>query len=92
MPWRSAMAPRSFSTAFTSIPNGRGIGSALLDAVIAGHPRAKAIRLEVLKDNAAAIAWYRAKGFDNYGETGNATGTAGIASAYMDKKLVARTH
>lgn len=71
---------------------GKGIGSALLDAVIAGHPRAKAIRLEVLKDNAAAIAWYRAKGFENYGETGNATGTAGIASAYMDKKLVARTH
>ena len=70
---------------------GKGIGSALLDAVIAGHPRAQAIRLEVLKDNAAAIAWYRARGFESYGETGNATGTAGIASVYMDKKLVART-
>ena len=70
---------------------GQGIGSALLDAVIAGHPEAKAIRLEVLKDNAAAIAWYRTKGFESYGETENATGTAGIASAYMDKKLVAHT-
>jgi ribosomal protein S18 acetylase RimI-like enzyme len=70
---------------------GKGIGSALLDAVIAGHPEAKAIRLEVLKDNAAAIAWYRTKGFESYGATENATGTAGIASAYMDKKLVAHT-
>ena len=70
---------------------GKGIGSALLDAVIAGHPEAKAIRLEVLKDNAAAIAWYQIKGFESYGETENATGTAGVASAYMDKKLVAHT-
>lgn len=69
----------------------KGIGSALLDAVIAGHPKAKAIRLEVLKDNAAAIAWYQTKGFESYGETGNATGTAGVASVYMDKKLVAHT-
>jgi ribosomal protein S18 acetylase RimI-like enzyme len=65
----------------------KGIGSALLDAVIADHPEAKAIRLEVLKDNAAAIAWYRTKGFETYGETENATGTAGVGSSYMDKKL-----
>lgn len=70
---------------------GKGIGSALLDAVIAGHPEAKAIRLEVLKDNAAAIAWYQTRGFESYGGTENATGTAGVASAYMDKKLVAHT-
>ncbi len=66
---------------------GKGIGSALLDAVIADHPEAKVIRLEVLKDNAAAIAWYQAKGFESYGETKNATGTAGVAALYMDKKL-----
>lgn len=65
----------------------QGIGSALLDAVIADNPDAKAIRLEVLKDNAAAIAWYRAKGFETYGETKNATGTAGVAALYMDKTL-----
>lgn len=70
---------------------GKGIGSALLDAVVADHPMAKAIRLEVLKDNAAAIAWYQTKGFERYGESENATGTAGVASAYMDKKLVAHT-
>ena len=51
------------------------------------HPEAKAIRLEVLKDNTAAIAWYQTKGFESYGETENATGTAGVASSYMDKKL-----
>ena len=65
----------------------KGIGSALLDAVIADHPDAKAIRLEVLKDNTAASAWYQTKGFESYGETENATGTAGVGSSYMDKKL-----
>jgi len=67
---------------------GKGIGSALLDAVIADHPEAKAIRLEVVKDNAAAIAWYQAKGFESYGETKNATGTTNAAAMYMDKKLI----
>ncbi len=86
------MAPKSFFTAFTSIPNGKGRGSALpsstpsLRAILRQKPF-----LEVLKDNAAAIAWYRTKGFESYGATENATGTAGIASAYMDKKLVAHT-
>jgi ribosomal protein S18 acetylase RimI-like enzyme len=70
---------------------GKGIGSALLDAVIADHPEAKAIRLEVLKDNAAAIAWYQAKGFESYGGTENATGMADVPSLYMDKRLVAHT-
>lgn len=70
---------------------GKGIGSALLDAVIAGHPEAKAIRLEVLKDNAAAIAWYQAKGFESYGGTEHATGMADVPSLYMDKRLVAPT-
>ncbi len=66
---------------------GKGVGSALLDTVIAGHPDAKVIRLEVLKDNAAAIAWYQAKGFQTYGETQHATGTHGIPALYMDKTL-----
>jgi len=65
----------------------KGIGSALLDAVIADHPEAKAIRLEVLKDNATAVAWYRSKGFETYGDTKNATGTSDAAAIYMDKNL-----
>jgi GNAT superfamily N-acetyltransferase len=66
---------------------GQGVGSALLDAVLARYPSAKAIRLEVLKDNTAAIAWYRTKGFETYGGTKNATGILNIAAVYMDKKL-----
>ena len=66
---------------------GRGIGSALLDAIVADYPDAKAVRLEVLRDNVAAIAWYKTKGFDIYGETKNATGTRNVAALYMDKKL-----
>ena len=70
---------------------GKGIGSALLDAVITGHPQAKAMRLEVLNDNAAAIAWYRTRASTSYGGTAHATGTADIPSVYMDKRLVAHT-
>lgn len=66
---------------------GKGIGSVLLAAVIADCPDAKVIRLEVLKDNAAAIAWYTAKGFEIYGETKSATGTVDVAGLYMEKKL-----
>lgn len=66
---------------------GKGIGSALLDAVIAQHGEAKAIRLEVLKDNTAAIAWYQAKGFETYGDTQHATGTSNTAAMYMDRNL-----
>jgi GNAT superfamily N-acetyltransferase len=68
---------------------GKGIGSALLDAVTAAYPNAKAVRLEVLRGNTAAIAWYQAKGFNSYGDTPRATGTADVPSVYMDKSLVA---
>ena len=70
----------------------QGIGSTLLDAVIADHPDAKAIRLEVLKDNAAAIAWYKAKGFEIYGETEHATGASDVAALYMDRPLLGGTN
>lgn len=66
---------------------GKGVGSALLDAVIAKYPEAKVIRLEVLKGNTAAIVWYQARGFEIYGETQSATGTPNTAASYMDKKL-----
>jgi ribosomal protein S18 acetylase RimI-like enzyme len=65
----------------------QGVGSALLRAVIARFPDARAIRLEVLKGNAAAIEWYEAKGFATYGDTEHATGTPGTPSLYMDKML-----
>jgi ribosomal protein S18 acetylase RimI-like enzyme len=66
---------------------GKGIGSALLDAVIARHGGSDAIRLEVLKDNTAAIAWYQAKGFETYGDTDHATGASNTAALDLAKKL-----
>lgn len=66
---------------------GMGIGSSLLQAVCDRHPGAKAVRLEVLKANVSAIAWYKTRGFEAYGNTANASGMNGIPSIYMDKKL-----
>ena len=71
---------------------GRGAGSALLDAVIAEHVGAKAIRLEVLRDNARAIAWYKSRGFEIYGETAHAAGTTNSMALYMDKRLDGISH
>jgi len=66
---------------------GQGIGSELLRAVIACHPNATAVRVEVLQGNIEAIEWYKLKGFEVYGETKSATGTADVAAFYMDKGL-----
>jgi len=66
---------------------GQRIGSALLQAVAGSYAGAKGVRLEVLRDNVAAIEWYKAQGFEVYGETKSATGTWGVAALYMDKKL-----
>jgi ribosomal protein S18 acetylase RimI-like enzyme len=66
---------------------GQGIGPALLRAVAGSYSEARSIRVEVLKDNLAAIEWYKAQGFEAYGETKSATGVPGIAALYMDKKL-----
>ena len=69
----------------------RGIGQALLTAIEAWRPRARAIRLEVLEDNRPAIAWYARRGFEAYGRTEHATGTVGVPAIYMDKPLSGRT-
>jgi ribosomal protein S18 acetylase RimI-like enzyme len=66
---------------------GQGIGWALLQAVADNYAEAKAMRLEVLRDNVAAIAWYKAQGFETYGGSQNATGMPGVAALYMDKRL-----
>lgn len=66
---------------------GQGIGSTLLHTVVGSFAETRAVRVEVLKDNVAAIEWYKAQGFEIYGETKNATGTPGVAAVYMDKKL-----
>jgi ribosomal protein S18 acetylase RimI-like enzyme len=66
---------------------GQGVGSALLQAVIAHFSDVRAIRLEVLKGNTAATSWYQAKGFEVYGATENATNCRGVAALYMQKEL-----
>jgi ribosomal protein S18 acetylase RimI-like enzyme len=66
---------------------GQGIGSALLDAIAASYRKAKSMRLEVLQSNTSAVDWYRAKRFEIYGETKNATGTIGVPAFYMQKML-----
>jgi ribosomal protein S18 acetylase RimI-like enzyme len=66
---------------------GQGIGSALLRTVADSYAEAKSMRVEVLRDNVAAIAWYKAQGFEVYGEAKNATAMPGVAALYMDKKL-----
>lgn len=65
----------------------QGIGSALLDATATSYRNAKSMRLEVLQNNTAAVDWYRAKRFEIYGETKNATGTNGVPAFYMQKML-----
>ena len=46
---------------------GRGVGGALLDALLAwarGNPAVTKVKLRVRADNAAAIALYEARGFE----------------------------
>ena len=62
----------------------RGIGSALLDAAIARHPRAESIRLEVQADNPKGVAFYRREGFQPVGEHME----DGIPHIRMEKRLV----
>ena len=62
----------------------RGIGSALLEAAIARHPRAESIRLEVQADNPKGLAFYRREGFEAVGEHME----DGIPHIRMEKRLV----
>ena len=68
---------------------GRGLGTALLNAVIAAFPAARAIHLEVEPNNAPAIAFYACAGFAEVAR-GNACGgdaAAGVAHLVMRKPL-----
>lgn len=61
----------------------RGIGTGLLDAVIARHPVCDAITLEVQADNDKAIAFYQRHGF----RTVRATTEDGIDHLEMTRQL-----
>lgn len=64
---------------------GRGLGKALLDAVLAAFPAARVVSLEVHSNNTPAIAFYERAGFVGLSR-GNACGgdsVAGIAHLLM---------
>lgn len=66
---------------------GLGVGTQLLRAIEAHRSSTTSIRVETLRDNTSAIRWYKARGFEEYGSTPNASGISGVASIYMDKSL-----
>lgn len=67
---RRSRVARLYSLATVPESRGRGVGGALLDAVIQAAIRREctALRLEVRKDNAPAIRLYERQGFRRIGE------------------------
>ncbi len=67
---RGARVARLYSLATAEAARGRGLASALLGAAEAetGRRGARALRLEVRRDNAAARALYRNRGYCEIGE------------------------
>lgn len=67
---RKSRVARLYSLATLPASRGRGVGSALLDAVVtaAGRRGCDLLRLEVRKDNAPAIRLYERQGFRRIGE------------------------
>jgi ribosomal protein S18 acetylase RimI-like enzyme len=67
---------------------GKGIGSSLLHEIEDSFPDARTLRLEVEAQNASALAFYRATGFTQAGETANCGGPqSGIPAMVLEKAL-----
>lgn len=65
-----------------------GVGRLLLDEVEQCFPEARTLRLEVEKSNAGAIAFYRASGFEQVGETADGGAEqSGIPALIFEKRL-----
>jgi ribosomal protein S18 acetylase RimI-like enzyme len=66
----------------------QGVGSLLLDEIIAAFPDAKSLRLEVEPENAGAVAFYTAKGFEQVGRTENCgKEQSGIPALVLERPL-----
>jgi ribosomal protein S18 acetylase RimI-like enzyme len=66
----------------------RGVGSLLLDEIIAAFPDAKSLRLEVEPENTGAVAFYTAKGFAQVGNTDNCgKDQSGIPALILAKSI-----
>ncbi len=66
---------------------GVGLGRALFDAVIAGAPGAKCVRLEVHPGQVQARRFYEANGFRVIGETGSCGSDSDQPALVMEKQL-----
>jgi ribosomal protein S18 acetylase RimI-like enzyme len=67
---------------------GRGVGGMLLDEISESFPEARLIRLEVEEQNAKAIAFYLANGFQQTSRTANCgAGQSGIPALIFEKVL-----
>ena len=65
-----------------------GVGRLLLDEVEQCFPEARTLRLEVEKSNAGAVAFYRANGFAQVGETADGGAEqSGIPALIFEKRL-----
>jgi ribosomal protein S18 acetylase RimI-like enzyme len=66
---------------------GSGVGTQLLQAIVARCPRAKTLRLEVLQKNDKAIAWYQRHGFEIFASADTALSGNEEPVHYMDRRL-----
>ena len=67
---------------------GEGIGKMLLDEIKDSFPDARMLRLEVEAANASALAFYRANGFVQAGETANCgSDQSGIPALVLEKVI-----
>jgi ribosomal protein S18 acetylase RimI-like enzyme len=67
---------------------GKGVGRTLLHEIEDSFPDARTLRLEVEAENASALAFYRANGFAQAGETANCGGPqSGIPAMVLEKAL-----
>lgn len=67
---------------------GKGIGKMLLDEIEDSFPDARMLRLEVEAANGSALAFYRANGFAQAGETANCgSGQSGIPALVFEKAI-----
>jgi ribosomal protein S18 acetylase RimI-like enzyme len=67
---------------------GEGIGKMLLDEIEDSFPDARTLRLEVEAANTSALAFYRANGFVQAGETSNCgSDQSGIPALVLEKVI-----
>jgi ribosomal protein S18 acetylase RimI-like enzyme len=66
---------------------GHGLGKKLYKQVLAMHPKAKSVRLEVEPQNTRAVRFYQSLGFVESGQTSNCGGDSNVPAMIMEKVL-----